>query len=303
MAVLVAGMLAGPWGTAVRADARAMIVAATAGRTASQGPRAETNQPGVATTAGPGAGPAQAAVDAAMPRLVAGRPGDSISVVAVDATTGLRVGWGATTVIPAASVFKLTLLEACLLDAQGRGQPPAATTSAALAAMMESSDNDAADQVYNALGARAGVAAGMRRLGLSSTVLGPHDHWGLSTTTAADQSTLLTNLVSASSPLQPAARDYALRLMSNVEPDQRWGVGAAADPGTGFANKNGWLNVDGDGGRWVVGSVGVIDSGGHRILLAVLTQHDADLADGIDLVQAVSRTVTAALRGAPASSG
>jgi hypothetical protein len=88
--------------------------------------------------------------------------------------------------------------------------------------------------------------------------------------------------------------------MTNVEPDQRWGVGAAADPGTDFANKNGWLGVDDDDGLWVVSSVGLIEVGGHHVLLAVLTQHDADLTDGIHLVQSLSRTVASALRGATA---
>ena len=40
--------------------------------------------------------------------------------------------------------------------------------------------------------------------------------------------------------------------MRNVEADQRWGVGVAADPGTDFANKNGWLNIDDDNGLWAV---------------------------------------------------
>ena len=36
--------------------------------------------------------------------------------------------------------------------------------------------------------------------------------------------------------------------MRNVEADQRWGVGAAADKGSRFANKNGWLSIDDSNG-------------------------------------------------------
>jgi beta-lactamase class A len=240
-------------------------------------------------------------VNAAVPRLVVGRPADSVSIVGMDGTTGVSVGWGTHTVMPAASVFKLTLLEGFLLRNQERGQRISDGASTALTAMIENSDNDAANEVYEALGGNVGVASQMRRLGLSATVLGPDDHWGLSTTCAADQLTLLTNLVFSDSPLSAASRAYAVGLMANVEPEQRWGVGAAADPGTGFANKNGWLGVDDDDGLWAVSSVGLIEVGGHQVLLAVLTQHDADFSDGIQLVQSLSRTVATALRSARAS--
>jgi beta-lactamase class A len=205
--------------------------------------------------------------------------------------------------MPAASVFKLTLLECYLLSNQERGQQPGYGALDALTAMIEDSDNDAADGVYAALGGDDGVSSRMGRLDMSSTVLGPHYQWGLSTTTAADQATLLTNLVSPGSPLSAASRSLAVGLMNNVESDQRWGVGAAADNGTEFANKNGWLNVDADEGRWVVSSVGLIQVGGRQVLLAVLTQHDADLADGTELVQSLSQAVATALRRATTASG
>jgi beta-lactamase class A len=198
-----------------------------------------------------------------------------------------------------ASVFKLLLLEGYLLHSQDRRQPPGEGLSGELASMIENSDNDAANAVYGALGGRTGVASALRRLGLAATVLGAADQWGLSTTTATDQLVALTNLVAPQGPLSTASQAYALKLMSDVEPDQRWGVAVAADPQTGFANKNGWLDIDDDHGRWVASSVGVLQIGGHQVLLTVLTQHDDNLADGIELAQAASRAVATALREAP----
>ena len=302
VAAVGVGMLGGPWGIAVRAEARALMAGVPASRTAPPVSPALLTRSGLASApAGPATDTAQAAVNTAMPRLLAGRPVDSVSIVGMDGTTGVSVGWGTHTVMPAASVFKLTLLEGFLLRNQELDQWISDGASNALTEMIENSDNDAADEVYEALGGNVGVASQVRRLGLSSTVLGADDQWGLSTTSAADQLTLLTNLVSSSGPLSTASRAYALGLMANVEPEQRWGVGAAADPGTGFANKNGWLDVDDDDGLWVVSSVGLIEVGGHQVLIAVLTQHDADLPDGIHLVQALSRTVATALRSAMAS--
>jgi beta-lactamase class A len=299
VASIGAGVLGGPWGIAVRADARTFIAGAPPSRTAPGVLSAPVNGSGPAQAAPRSAtDAAQAAVNAAVPRLIAGRSPDSVSIVGIDGTSGATVGWGNHTVMPAASVFKLTLLEGYLLRNQDRGQRPGEGASDALTMMIENSDNDAADQVYGALGGHVGVTSRMRRLGLSSSRLGPHDQWGLSTTSAADQSILLTDLVSTESPLTAASRAYGLRLLVNVEPDQRWGVGDAADTATTFANKNGWLDVDDDDGRWVVSSVGLIAVDGRQVLLAVLTQHSADLTDGIHLVQALSRTLATALRDA-----
>jgi hypothetical protein len=299
LAVVAAGTLGSPWGVAVRADARALVNGAPPSRTALAPPVTPTHKPGTAAApVGSAADRAQAALDAVVPQLVVGRPADSVSVVGTDESSGVTVRWGARTVLPAASVFKLTLLECYLLGNQERGQQPGDGAPDALAGMIDNSDNDAADQIYAALGGDDGVSSRMGRLGMSSTVLGPRYQWGLSTTTGTDQATLLANLGSAESPLSSASRAYAVGLMNNVESDQRWGVGAAADPGSEFANKNGWLNVDADGGRWVVSSVGLIQVGGRQVLLAVLTQHDADLADGISLVQSLSQAVATALRGA-----
>lgn len=285
---------AGLWGAPMLADGRAPVAARTTAAAAptSGGPHSVPARPSAPASSRPDARPD---LTAALAPLVAGMPQDSLSVAALDVTTGQRVTWGASGGMAAASVFKLLLLEGYLLQNQDRGQQPGEGEPDELAAMIENSDNDAADAVYEALDGSGGVTSTLRRLGLSSTVLGADDHWGLSTTSAADQLTLLDDLVSPNSPLSAASRAYALQLTSNVEADQRWGVGAAADPGTQFANKNGWLNVDDDGGRWVVSSVGVIQAHGDRMLLAVLTQHDSDLDSGIALVEQVSRAVAAAL--------
>lgn len=294
-ATLAAGLVGGLWGTpTVRAAAHDLVAPA------SSAPASRVTLPAAGPSAspaptGPAADGAQAA-DAAIASVAAGRPAGSVSVAALDTTTRTRVGWNADSAMTVASVFKLSLLEGYLLENQDRGQSPGVGAQDALNAMIDNSDNDAADQVYALLGGRAGVTSTLARLGMTATMLGPNDQWGLSSTTATDQLVALTDLVSPQSPLSSSSRAYALGLLSDVEADQRWGVGAATDTGSDFANKNGWLNVDDDGGRWAVNSVGVIQVGGHQVLLAVLTQHDVDLADGTELVESISRSVATALQ-------
>src|SRR5262249_31679879 len=116
-----------------------------------------------------------------------------------------------------------------------------------------------------------------------------------------DGITLLHNLV-RDGPLNAYSRSLALRLMRNVESDQRWGVSAVADPGSEVALKNGWLSVDNDNdprenddGLWLGHSVGVVTVHGQRVLLSAFTQHGADYVSGVHLVEAVVRAITAAV--------
>lgn len=220
----------------------------------------------------------------------------SVSVAFVDTTTGLQESAGATSGMLSGSIAKLLILEGCLLSEQDAGQSPGADQGPTMAAMIEHSDNDAADKLYGALGGAQGAVTAIARLGLTATDPGPGGEWGLTATNSVDQLRLLQNLVSPDGPLSSTSQAYALDLMSNVEADQRWGVGAAADPGTAFANKNGWLNVDDDGGRWLVNSLGVITVHGHQVLMAVLTQHNADFATGVQRAESIATAAVSEIR-------
>jgi hypothetical protein len=92
--------------------------------------------------------------------------------------------------------------------------------------------------------------------------------------------------------LNQASREYGLRLMSQVIPAQRWGVTAGAGPGVIVHVKNGWLP---NPQLWVVNSLGAFTSHQGVYKIVVLSQGNADLADGITLVQGVAAVVNHAL--------
>jgi beta-lactamase class A len=188
------------------------------------------------------------------------------------------------------SIVKLYILETLLLQEQASGGLTSGQASTATR-MIENSDNAAAETLFEAVGDRTGLQAANGKLGLVNTTPGPGDYWGLTQTCATDYITLLKNLVLPTSPLTAASQSYILGLMRNVEADQRWGVGVAADPGTDFANKNGWLAVDDDNDLWLVNSVGVLTIHGQQVLMAVLTQHDSDFNSGVALVQSLATAV------------
>ena len=74
--------------------------------------------------------------------------------------------------------------------------------------------------------------------------------------------------------------------MQDAQPDQQWGVTAAASPGTARAVKDGWLASP---KLWVINSIGVVEHDGHRLLLAILSDQQATKAAGIARVSAAAR--------------
>jgi hypothetical protein len=219
-------------------------------------------------------------------------PGDSFSVAGYDLTTGHSVVAGAGSGMTEASVIKLDILQTALYHRQQTGYQ---FNEDDAEAMMENSDNAAGDRIFNYDGGNSGLQQYNDTIGLGHTQLDPTETWGLSTTTATDQLTLLKQLVSSKSVLNSASRGYALQLMGDVEADQTWGISAAADPGASSQLKNGWLNIDRDNGLWAVNSTGLTTSGGHRMLLVVLSQHEPDYQTGVNRVQAAARQLATAL--------
>lgn len=233
-------------------------------------------------------------------RIAALGPG-SVSLAAVDLTTGARFDAGTTSGLWTASVYKLLVLETLLLQHQRAGTPLSARQRSDAVAAIEHSDNKAGYRLFLDAGGNTGLAAGIRALGMRHTVVGSTDPT-FTRTGAGDGLRLLSALTRTAGPLDAASRRYVLGLMHDVEPDQRWGVGVAADPDSAFATKDGWLSVDDtnpagetDDDRWIVDSVGIVTAGGHRLLMAVLTQHDDSYDGGIDLVQRLAALLARAV--------
>jgi hypothetical protein len=220
-----------------------------------------------------------------------------VSVAALDLATGRSFGYASDAPVHTASVVKLDVLETLLLQAQDAGRRLTPETAGWATQMMENSDNDAATRLWGVVGGAEAIAAANVRLGARCTHL-DDEHWGTSTTCAADQVALLGALVRPGA-LRPAARSYAADLLTHVEDDQRWGISAAADPGAATGLKNGWLPLDDDDGRWVVNSVGVTTVAHEPVLLAVLTEHQPSEEAGVDLVEALARPAARAVVTGP----
>jgi beta-lactamase class A len=208
---------------------------------------------------------------------------------------------GQDTTYDTASIVKVDILAAVLLQAQDAGRPLSAQEDGLARAMIQHSDNASANALWREISQAPGLAAANKRLGLTSTQGGSGFLWGLTRTTASDQIRLLRAVFESgpsaqagSRALHEPARGYIRTLMTRTAADQSWGVSAAA--GSGWALKNGWLQRS-TTGLWDINSIGEVSKNGHRYLVAVLSDGNPTMQDGVSLVE---RTAQAAVSSASA---
>ncbi|MGW1876952.1 serine hydrolase [Streptomyces sp. NPDC001975] len=247
-----------------------------------------------------GAAPAALAADAASGststfRTAVQAPAEArvtAAVLDLDGSGREPVVYGDDTPYDTASIVKVDILASLLLHARDHRRALTARESALAQLMIRDSDNDAANALWHSIGGAPGLASANKRLGLTSTTPGPGGRWGLTRTTAGDQIRLLRAVFgSGPTPLDTASRSRIGTLMTEIAADQSWGVSAAAD--SGWALKNGWLmrtTTD----LWDINSVGRVTAGGHHYLVAVLSNGNASMPDGVKLVERAARTAVTA---------
>jgi hypothetical protein len=219
----------------------------------------------------------------------------SFGMALYDRVTGLQFAYRGDHVFETASIAKVDILTALLLQAQARGTPLSALQRSQAERMIRFSSNDDAWDLWRAVGAKAGLDRANRRLGLTHTTIVSYS-WGLARTTPRDQVRLVGKVARPdTSGLTRGSSAYALKLMRSVTPEQAWGVSAAARKGETTAVKNGWLPRSTEGERWIANSIGVITGKAVDLRLAVLSHGHADYGRGIALVETVARLARANL--------
>jgi hypothetical protein len=279
------------------------------------GPKAAATQPGLSASAASAAPAASAAgslraspspspspassgpgqpqdpLGTAAASYLAGRTGTVLAAVS-DLRTGQTWYLGRGQPQDEASVVKLNVLETLLAEQDRSGTGLSATDQELAGQMIEDSDNDAATSLWDQVGGASGIRSFNTAAGLTGTTPSscvncpgfPWPGWGLSTTTPADQLALLRALVEPNSALTATERSYALSLMENVTPDQRWGVSGGVPAQATVALKNGWLPLDSAGDDWQINSVGWISGRGRDYLMAVLSTGNPTEQYGIDTI-------------------
>jgi len=186
----------------------------------------------------------------------------------------------------------IKVITLCALLYELHGEQNLSPDQAVLAqAMITESDNHAQDTLWNEVGMGA-LQRFLTAAKMDHTWLGQDDYWGLTEVNAHDELRLLHLLINPNPVLDAASRRYALGLMADVVPDQRWGVPAGAPPDVTVHLKNGWLP---DPDLWDVNSIGDFTRHDVDYSIAILTRDDPDMAYGVAVVERVARLINRAL--------
>jgi membrane peptidoglycan carboxypeptidase len=210
------------------------------------------------------------------------------SVSLVDRRTGHRYDYRGNRAFETASVVKMPLLAALLLRAQDEGRGLTAAEQRRARKMIVASDNDAAVRVYAAVGGASGLREALGRLGLDDT--DPDPKFGLTTTTAKDQTRMVSALTGSGGPLTEDSKALILQLMGSVNADKTWGVSAASFEGESTAQKNGWMSRSTEDNRWIVNSTGRIHGEKTDVALSVLSHGHRTREEGIAAVERIAAT-------------
>jgi beta-lactamase class A len=303
-AVLVPGAVATPGPASAPRAAGAPAPASVPGPAAVPAPARTTGPapapPSAPARATPGicTSSAQPALAARLSRQIAStvhRLSSTVGIAAADPEEGIRCRYHQWREFHSASVIKVITLCALLYQLQGREN--LSPYQAGLAqAMITESDNDAQDALWNEIGMTA-LQHFITEAGMNHTVLGTDDYWGLTEVNAHDELRLLQLLITRNTVLDAASRRYALALMADVVPDQRWGVSAGAPHDVTVHLKNGWLP---DPDLWDVNSIGDFTRHDLDYSIVILTDNDPGMAYGVSAVETVARLINRALARADA---
>jgi hypothetical protein len=175
-----------------------------------------------------------------------------------------------------ASVVKAMLLIAYLNERGVRGRSLTAREKALLRPMITRSDNGAASRVRNIV-----RNSGLRKLARRARMkdFGTARSWGATQISAYDQARLFWRLDSF---VPRRHRAYARTLLGGVVPSQRWGVPPVLPAGWRIYLKGGWLPPR------VVNQSALLETGRHRIAIAVLTDGDPSFRYGQETITGVA---------------
>jgi beta-lactamase class A len=195
--------------------------------------------------------------------------GNNVGSVIYDVTRGQYYAYNPNTQFTLASSSKVSIMMAYLdmVESQGRGLND--QESYEISIMIQHSDNNAAQLLYDRLGDGAGMTAWMQRVGIQGYRAHPAG-WGWGMLPPTGQVQLLT-MLQKGQILNASDRAFALRLMRSVESDQRNGVGDTLPKGASVAMKDGWVTAP--DGLWAVNTSGIVTAGSETYIIVVYSQH------------------------------
>ena len=233
-------------------------------------------------------------------RTLVGREPGQLGVTVLDRRTGAV--WEAGTPAHrmwASSTPKLALATSLLERARTGELTLDATARRQLAAMLATSDDDAADALWDRYGGAALLPRFRDRYGMSGAgfVPGFPQRWGFIKVSAQDLRRLMTYVLTRTDPADRAYLTTAMRTTGSIQHWGVWAAGAAQQPRA----KDGW-SIEKDAGteHWCTSSVGFAGPA-ERYVVAVMDDlpPGAGIAPGVHAVSDVVATLFGAAVPAP----
>jgi len=213
--------------------------------------------------------------------------GKNVGSVVFDMTRNQYYSYNETTPFVLASSSKVSLMVSYLLWLESQGREPNASENTTLTNMIEHSDNNAAQLIFDRLGGSGGQAAFYKKIGVTGYVSNPYG-WGWASLPPLGQMQVLA-LLQEGKVLTAHDRAYALNLMNHIEADQHMGVGETLPPGATVAMKDGW--VPAPDGLWAINTSGIATAGNEMYIIVVYTAHQSDYDGAWNITRHVCKAV------------
>jgi hypothetical protein len=245
---------------------------------------AAARQTGICTSSGH---PKLAArISAGIRKALAGRS-SVVSLAVADIPAGVSCQLHQSRHFHSASIVKAIILGALLHELGTEHRDLTAEQVTLTTEMITESDNAAATTLWNEVGP-ASLQRFLSLAKMTETNLGQHGYWGLTEVSAHDELLLLQLFLTRNQVLDNPSRDYALDLMADVVPSQRWGVPAGAPADVTVHLKNGWLP---DPKLWVINSIGDFTGRDCDYSVAILTRGNPSMAYGVTTVERAAKVI------------
>ncbi|WP_196806188.1 serine hydrolase [Rhodococcus sp. 114MFTsu3.1] len=209
--------------------------------------------------------------------------GAQVSITFMDRVSGIRATNSNKEQIETASVSKLFIADD-LLFRNDRGEVDLSRSDMAqIDAMLRSSDDSAAEQLWSRFGRNDIVGRVAARYGLPSTSVREGDEWWLTRTTTTDVVTFYAALIDGAGGLSPSRSVTILSKLADftrLGADgyyQRFGLPDALPDESGLGVKQGWMCCV--GGDWIHLSTGFVGAD-HRYIVAIASREDANTFGG-----------------------
>jgi Beta-lactamase enzyme family len=213
--------------------------------------------------------------------------GKNVGSVVYDITRNRYYTYNETTPFVLASSSKVSIMVSYLLWLESQGRGPNASENVTLTNMIEHSDNNAAQLLFDRLGGSGGQLAFYKKIGVIGYVSSSYG-WGWALLPPLGQMQVLT-LLQQGKILTAHDRAYALNLMSHIESDQHMGVGETLPPGATVAMKDGWVTAP--DGLWAINTSGIVTAGSETYIIVVYTAHQSDYEGAWNITRHVCKTV------------